>query len=109
NRLGGHSNTVDVETPEGIVPVDTGFIVYNEANYPNLRALFDHFGVKTAEQARVIGRDADGVVVGTAIVQAVANSLDSDGKATKDTVDAVTTLVGGLSQGCFAARLEAAE
>lgn len=67
------------------------------------------FGVKTAEQARVIGKDADGVVVGTAIVQAVANSLDDNGKATKDTVDAVTTLVGGLSQGCFAARLEAAE
>ena len=34
------------------------------------------FGVKTAEQAKVIGRDADGVVVGTAIVQAVANTLD---------------------------------
>lgn len=67
------------------------------------------FGVKTAEHARVIGRDADGVVVGTAIVQAVANSLDDNGQATKDTVDAVTTLVSGLSQGCFAARLEAAE
>ncbi len=67
------------------------------------------FGVKTAEQAKVIGRDADGVVVGTAIVQAVANSLDENGKATAQTVGAVTTLVEGLSRGCLSARLEAAE
>ncbi|WP_375566494.1 tryptophan synthase subunit alpha [Oceaniradius stylonematis] len=67
------------------------------------------FGVKTAEQARLIGRDADGVVVGTAIVQAIVNSLDGDGGATSDTVAAVTTLVGGLAAGVRAARLEAAE
>ena len=42
-RLGGHTHTVDV----GAQPVDTGFIVYNEATYPNLVALFDHLGVKT--------------------------------------------------------------
>ncbi|WP_424993202.1 tryptophan synthase subunit alpha [Oceaniradius stylonematis] len=67
------------------------------------------FGVKTAEQARLIGRDADGVVVGTAIVQAIVNSLDGDGGSTSDTVAAVTTLVGGLAAGVRAARLEAAE
>ena len=67
------------------------------------------FGVKTAEQAKVIGKDADGVVVGTAIVQAVANTLDKDNKATADTVEAVATLVGGLAAGVRAARLEAAE
>lgn len=67
------------------------------------------FGVKTAEQARLIGRDADGVVVGTAIVQAIVNSLDGDGGATPDTVAAVTTLVGGLAAGVRSARLEAAE
>ncbi|MEM1047890.1 MAG: FAD-dependent oxidoreductase [Pseudomonadota bacterium] len=45
NRVGGHSNTVDVPTPDGIVPVDTGFIVFNDRNYPNLEALFDHLDV----------------------------------------------------------------
>ncbi len=43
-RIGGHSRTVT--TPEG-VPVDIGFIVYNELNYPNLTALFSHLGVAT--------------------------------------------------------------
>ncbi len=46
-RPGGHSNTLVAPCPEGDVPVDTGFIVYNEANYPNLTALFQHLGVAT--------------------------------------------------------------
>ena len=45
--LGGHSNTVLAPTPQGPVPVDTGFIVYNEKNYPNLTAFFDHLDVET--------------------------------------------------------------
>lgn len=45
--LGGHANTVDVETPEGTVPVDTGFIVFNQQNYPNLTAMFKHLNVET--------------------------------------------------------------
>jgi predicted NAD/FAD-binding protein len=47
DRIGGHSNTVDAPTTNGLQPVDTGFIVYNEVNYPNLVALFDHLGVET--------------------------------------------------------------
>jgi predicted NAD/FAD-binding protein len=46
-RLGGHSNTVAVDTSLGPTPVDTGFIVFNDATYPNLIALFEHLGVET--------------------------------------------------------------
>lgn len=67
------------------------------------------FGVKTAEQARVIGQDADGVVVGSALVNAVKKTLDEDGKATEMTVKAVTDLVSTLAKGCHEARTVAAE
>ncbi len=46
-RLGGHSATVDVDFQGGKLPVDTGFIVYNEQNYPNLVQLFKYLDVKT--------------------------------------------------------------
>src|SRR5262245_7292569 len=45
SRFGGHSCTVEVPTANGRLPVDVGFIVDNERNYPNLVALFDHIGV----------------------------------------------------------------
>ena len=67
------------------------------------------FGVKTAEHARLIGASADGVVVGTAIVNRVAGSLTADGKATAGTVEAVTSLVRELAEGVRAARPVAAE
>ena len=44
NRLGGHSHTMTAPTAVGDVPVDTGFIVYNEVNYPNLVSMFSHLG-----------------------------------------------------------------
>ena len=47
-RAGGHSNTVDAPAAGPPVPVDTGFIVYNESSYPNLVALFEHLEVPTA-------------------------------------------------------------
>ena len=67
------------------------------------------FGVKTAEQARAIGASADGVVVGTAIVNAVAGTLGPDGTTAADPAQAVAALVGDLSHGVRAARLAGAE
>jgi predicted NAD/FAD-binding protein len=47
-RFGGHANTVDVTRPDGgTVAVDTGFIVFNRRNYPNLCAMFEHLDVPT--------------------------------------------------------------
>ncbi|MCB1430150.1 MAG: FAD-dependent oxidoreductase, partial [Nitratireductor sp.] len=47
DRAGGHSATVDVDYDGVTIPVDTGFIVYNEGNYPLLTRLFDQLGVQT--------------------------------------------------------------
>jgi len=48
-RLGGHTRTIAVAAAEGTVPVDTGFIVHNRRNYPNLTRLFAELGVATQE------------------------------------------------------------
>jgi len=45
--LGGHANTRTISVAGQSIPVDTGFIVYNEANYPQLTKLFTHIGVKS--------------------------------------------------------------
>ena len=57
------------------------------------------FGVRTPEQAAAIGAEADAVVVGSALVQAVERSLDADGRATGATVGAVSALVSSLASG----------
>ena len=67
------------------------------------------FGVRTAAQAQAIGHSADGVVVGSALVGAIKDSLDDRGHATKNTVKAVTDLVAALAAGVRQARLAAAE
>jgi predicted NAD/FAD-binding protein len=46
-RPGGHSHTVTIDYDGESIPVDTGFIVYNELNYPDLTALFQYVGVET--------------------------------------------------------------
>lgn len=43
-RIGGHSSTVYVETDTGAMPIDTGFIVFNDRNYPNFNELLDEIG-----------------------------------------------------------------
>ncbi len=67
------------------------------------------FGVKTPENAAAIARAADGVVVGTALIDAVRASLDSDNRATETTVSAVSTLVKALSAGVRSVKRMAAE
>ena len=65
------------------------------------------FGVRTAEHARAIAEGADGVVVGSALVEALRQSLGPDGKPTVKTVTAVTDLARMLAQGVHAARVTA--
>jgi tryptophan synthase alpha chain len=65
------------------------------------------FGVKTARQAEAIARAADAVVVGSAIVSAVKDSLSSDGRGGDRTVKAVSALVGDLAQGVRSAHVSA--
>ena len=62
------------------------------------------FGVRTAEQARALSEGADGVAVGSALVEAVRKSLGPDGRATAATVSAVADLVRALADGVRAAR-----
>jgi len=66
------------------------------------------FGVRNAESARAIAQGADGVVVGSALVEALRQSL-KDGKATPQSVKAVTDLVAQLAEGVRSARRVAAE
>jgi tryptophan synthase alpha chain len=62
------------------------------------------FGVRNADQARAIAEGADGVVVGSALVEAVRQSLDEPGGATATTVKAVTDLVAQLAKGVRSAK-----
>jgi predicted NAD/FAD-binding protein len=59
-RLGGHCCTVDVPYAGGIMPVDMGFIVYNQATYPNLTALFGHLHVPTEASCMSFAVSLDG-------------------------------------------------
>jgi tryptophan synthase alpha chain len=63
------------------------------------------FGVRTAAHARAVANGADGVVVGSALVEAVRQSLGPDSRPTSRTVAAVTDLVGALAEGVHAARI----
>jgi tryptophan synthase alpha chain len=67
------------------------------------------FGVRTAEHARAIAAGADGVVVGSALIDALKQSLDADNKATAKTATAVVNLVAELAKGVRGARHQAVE
>lgn len=58
-RIGGHSHTVDIDYDGTPLAVDIGFIVYNELNYPDLKALFSHLGVETVESCMSFAVTAD--------------------------------------------------
>ena len=66
------------------------------------------FGIRTPEAARSIAQNANGAVVGTALVDALQGSLDGEGRATAKTVTAVADLVASLAQGVRGAK-QAAE
>ncbi len=59
-RLGGHSHTHSIDIDGATVPVDTGFIVYNEPNYPDLSALLAHLDVVTRWSDMSFGVSLDG-------------------------------------------------
>ena len=59
-RIGGHANTVLVDWRGRSIPVDVGFLVYNERNYPNLTRLFAHFDVATQPTDMSFGVSIDG-------------------------------------------------
>jgi tryptophan synthase alpha chain len=63
------------------------------------------FGVRTAAHARAIAEGADGVVVGSALVEAVRQSLGPESKPTAATVAAVTDLARALAEGVHSARV----
>lgn len=67
------------------------------------------FGVKTAQNAREIAQGADAVVVGSALIDKLCESLDADGRATAGTVKAVASLVSELADGVRSVRRIAAE
>ena len=66
------------------------------------------FGIRTPDAARAIAENANGAVVGTALVDALRGSLDAEGRATAKTVGAVADLVAALAQGVRGAK-QAAE
>ena len=62
------------------------------------------FGVKTAENAAAVAAHADGVVVGTALISVLKDTLDADDAATERTVPAVSAYVADLARGVHGAR-----
>ncbi|MEM1283878.1 MAG: FAD-dependent oxidoreductase [Pseudomonadota bacterium] len=71
-RPGGHSATVDVHYGDAVLSVDTGFIVYNGRNYPDLTAMFAYLGVATEWSDMSLG-----ISVGDGALEWSGDSLDA--------------------------------
>jgi tryptophan synthase alpha chain len=93
----------------GMAAPDTGKVAAAVARIKRHTALpvAVGFGVRTPAQARAIAQVADGVVVGSALVDALRQSLGADLKATNLSVKAVTDLVAALAEGVRDARVAA--
>ncbi len=55
DKLGGHTHTVEVDSAEGVAPIDMGFIVFNEENYPGFVRLLDQLGVASKSSEMSFG------------------------------------------------------
>jgi tryptophan synthase alpha chain len=121
--------TTDEARLPKVLGATTGFIYYvsitgitgtRSADYgalaPAIAALKRHtdlpvaigFGIRTPEQAAIAASVADGAVVGTALVDTLAGTLDAEGRATAETAPKVLAQVAGLAQAIRAARRQAA-
>jgi tryptophan synthase alpha chain len=121
--------TTDEARLPRVLGATTGFIYYvsitgitgtRSADYaslaPAVAALKRHtdlpvaigFGIRSPEQAAIAATTADGAVVGTALVDALAATLDAEGRATAETAPKVLAQVAGLAQAIRAARKVAA-
>ena len=111
NNTSGYVNYVSITGITGAAAPDAGKVAGAVARIKRHTKLpvAVGFGVKTAEQARAIAAGADGVVVGSALVDAMRLSLDKNGKAGAETVKTVTSLVSALADGVRSARRVAAE
>jgi tryptophan synthase alpha chain len=89
-------------------PSRVGAAVARIKRYTNLPVAVG-FGVKSAATAQAIAKQADGVVVGTALVEALKRSLDAENRATAQTVSAVSDLVADIAGGVRVAQRVAAE
>ncbi|MFL5051534.1 MAG: tryptophan synthase subunit alpha [Xanthobacteraceae bacterium] len=111
NNTSGFVYYVSITGITGMAAPDTGKVAAAVARIKRHTTLpvAVGFGVKTAAHARAIAQTADGVVVGSALIDAVRASLDGDGKATARTTGAVTDVVAQLADGVRGARRQAAE
>jgi tryptophan synthase alpha chain len=111
NNTSGFVYYVSITGITGAAAPDTGKVAAAVARIKRHTSLpvAVGFGVRTAAHARAIAEGADGVVVGSALVDALRQSLEKGGKAGAGTVKAVTGLVSAIAEGVRSARRVAAE